>query len=379
MALPAVHLRRRSRQRLGLAIALAAAAALAGCSAAAPPPLPSGPPYVVIAGHLANPRGLFIEKGTSSLYFTEAGFGGGSPKAGVKDGTGQNGRLSVVDVAGDRPRTVRPLATNLWSDVRPESGFSLSFGPAGLTAHGGRVSVAMEAKTGGPHPQEGRLLEVSPSGVRAVADIATASVDWESTRADLNSQFPDTNPYDVTEYRADGVSTLYVIDAAANTVSRVGARGRLDVIAYLPDTATADAIPTCLAQGPDGALYVTTLAFLDGAKAAKVYRIDPKAHRPVLHAADVWASGLTALNGCAFSPDGTALYVSEFQTALDSSQAAVVRLPFAHPNSGRTSLGRSFLQAAGGVAVDRDGRVYVANRTNQDPGKPSGQVLRLRG
>jgi hypothetical protein len=33
---------------------------------------------------------------------------------------------------------------------------------------------------------------------------------------------------------------------------------------------------------------------------------------------------------------------------------------------------------AGGVAVDRDGRVPVANFTNQGAGAPIGQVLRLK-
>jgi hypothetical protein len=237
----------------------------------------------------------------------------------------------------------------------------------------------------GPQPQEGRLLRVSPHGIRAVADVATASLKWESTRLSLNSQFPDTNPYGVTVYRNHHRSTLYVIDAGANTVSRVGPHGHLKVIAYLPNTPKADAIPTCIAQGPDKALYVTTLALVDGPGAAKIYRIDPRHHTSVFKAAKVWATGLTALNGCAFGPGGKYFYASEL-VATETLKgaptglppAAVVKIPFAHPNSGRTYLGLSFLHFPGGVAVDRHGHVYVANFTVQGPGKPIGQVLRLR-
>jgi sugar lactone lactonase YvrE len=189
----------------------------------------------------------------------------------------------------------------------------------------------------------------------------------------------------VTVYRHHGRSTLYVIDAGANTVSRVGRHGHLTVVSYLPNTPKADAIPTCIAQGPDGALYVTTLALVDGPGAAKIYRIDPSKHRSVFHSAKVWATGLTAMNGCAFSPGGKYFYVSELlatETLKGAPQglppAAVVKIPFAHPNSGRTYLGLSFLHFAGGVAVDRDGHVYVANFTAQGPGAPLGQVLRLK-
>jgi hypothetical protein len=344
--------------------------------------------YVVVADHLANPRGLFIPTGSESLYFTESGFGGGNAKAGVQLGTGQNGRVSVVEDADDARPAVHRIASHLWSKTFSEQGQLSTGGPAGLTRRGGTLYVAMSEvfHTGrGPQPQEGRLLTVSPGGVHAVADLASASLKWESTHLGLNSQFPDTNPYGVTVYRHRGTSTLYVLDAGANTVSRVGRHGQVTVVTYLPNTRKADAVPTCMAQGPDGALYVTTLALADGPGAAKIYRIDPTKHRPVLRSAKVWATGLTAMNGCAFGPGGTYLYVSEFlatETLKGAPKglppAAVVKIPFAHPSSGRSYLGLSFLHFAGGVAVDREGHVYVANFTNQGTGAPIGQVLQLR-
>jgi hypothetical protein len=376
--------RRARLVRLGIAAAVGAG----GLLAAPAPASATTSPYVVVADHLANPRGLFIPKGSETLYFSEAGFGGGNARVGIRAGTGQTGRVSVVPDADDHHPRVHRLASHLWSGAREEEGLVATLGPAGLTKKGRSLYVVISEafqKGLGPQPQEGRLLKITRSGIHAVADIATASIKWESTRLGLNDQFPDTNPYGVTVYRHHGRSTLYVIDAGANTVSRVGRHGHLTVVSYLPNTPKADAIPTCIAQGPDGALYVTTLALVDGPGAAKIYRIDPSKHRSVFHSAKVWATGLTAMNGCAFSPGGKYFYVSELvatETLKGAPQglppAAVVKIPFAHPNSGRTYLGLSFLHFAGGVAVDRDGHVYVANFTAQGPGAPLGQVLRLK-
>jgi DNA-binding beta-propeller fold protein YncE len=323
--------------RLGLATALGAGALLAAPSMASATPAQ----YVVVADHLANPRGLFIAKGSEDLYFSQSGYGGGNAKVGVQLGTGQNGSVSVAWDADSTHPGVQRIASHLWSATLKDEGQVATLGAAGLTKKHGQVYVAMSEafqKDIGPQPQEGRLLKVSRSGVHAVADIATASLKWEATRLGLNTQFPDTNPYGVTVFRHGSSSTL----------------------------------------------YVTTLALVDGPGAARIFRIDPTQHHSVFTAAKVWATGLTAMNGCAFSPDGKYFYVSELlatETLKGAPKglppAAVVKVPFAHPNSGRTYLGLSFLHFAGGVAVDRDGHVYVANFTNQPAGAPIGQVLRL--
>ena len=55
----------------------------------------------------------------------------------------------------------------------------------------------------------------------------------------------------------------YVADAGANTLNFVAANGRISILAYFPDNAIRDSTPTCIAPGPDGALYVGTLALVD--------------------------------------------------------------------------------------------------------------------
>jgi hypothetical protein len=97
---------------------------------------------------------------------------------------------------------------------------------------------------------------------------------WTSKRVNLAPQdFPDANPNNVL--RADG--RTYVVDSGANTLTQVLSHGRTRVRAFFPVAHyPPDAVPTCVAQGPDGALYVTEL--LGGSYApghARVWRISP--------------------------------------------------------------------------------------------------------
>jgi hypothetical protein len=54
-------------------------------------------------------------------------------------------------------------------------------------------------------------------------------------------------------------------EAGANTISRIKADGTPKVISYVPNEtsgALRDATPTCITEGPDGALYIGTLDLL---------------------------------------------------------------------------------------------------------------------
>lgn len=356
---------------------------------------PRTPPhavFTVVADHLANPRGLSFAPETlfddtaEVLYVAEAGFGGGTPTAGVQVGTGQTGSMAAVKGADTAHPHTTVVSSNLWSQTtNGDHGFE-TVGPAGISARSDNaiyVVMSENYATGlGPQPQQGRLLRLNNYGrIRSVADIATASLKWESVPANaaLNPQFPDTNPYGVTTFGRE----IFVVDAAANTVNEVSPNGTVRVLAYIPNTPKSDAVPTCVTRGPDGALYVGTLAIAEGPGGAKVYRINPETTAPVTQAATVWAEGLSTINGCAFSPDGKYFYASEF-LALETLTgpptgplpSAVVKIPFNHPTT-HDYLGLGVLHFAGGVAVDTEGSVYVSNWSNQGPGAPIGQVLRF--
>ena len=113
--------------------------------------------------------------------------------------------------------------------------------------------------------------------------------------------------------------------------------GRISILAYFPDNAIRDSTPTCIATGPDGALYVGTLALLDSivlGPSAIVYRVDPSAANPndfntVLSLAQPWATGLYPINGCAFGSDGT-FYASQLFTRWPP--------PFAEGDVGENSV-----------------------------------------
>ena len=103
-------------------------------------------------------------------------------------------------------------------------------------------------------------------------------------------QFPDANPYAVLA-TGDG---FYVVDAAFNTVDWVTNGGKVRIVAFIPNPPVSDAVPTCVAKGRDGALYVGQLTGGGNARgAASIWRVEP-------WDGDVnkWATGLTAITGC---------------------------------------------------------------------------------
>ena len=358
--------------------ALAAACLLA--TATAGTTVASGPSFTVVADGFHSPRGLaFGPSGT--LYVAEAGLGDGSGL-----GFGLTGRVSAVLGATGDHATVATVRDGL-----PSAGDTEGIvGPAGISTNGnGNIDVIIslsQQQTGLPSPLVGRLLKLTPSGQgRVLADVGDFNFAWSAAHQTLAPRdFPDSNPYGVLSV-AGGE---YVADAGTNTLDWVAASGKITVLAYFPNNALADATPTCIAQGPDGALYVGTLAFVDSLgsildsalpapkPAAIVYRVDPAAADPsslssVLSLATPFATGLWPITGCA--ADGTNLYVSEFlgvgQTGPFSD---VVAVPFADPAS-QTSLTGGQLALPGGVAVGPDGKVYVSNMSTS----ADGQVVRI--
>ena len=156
-------------------------------------------------------------------------------------------------------------------------------------------------------------------------------------------------------------------DAASNTLDEVNENGSVRIIAYVPNpelpfgpggalVPISDSVPTCVAQGPDGYLYVGTLAF--GAYFAsgnhpqsKIYRIDPNLSNIFLTEADVWAAGFNPITGCGFGAD--AFYVTEFFTGGFGTPGDLIRLEINSNGSAgtRTAMGVGALIAPNGFAA----------------------------
>jgi len=223
----------------------------------------------------------------------------------------------------------------------------------------------------------GSLIRVGKDGATStLANVGAADFDWTAANPDPKEPLPDSNPYGVLAIPGH----IYVANAGANTLDEVLADGSVRQIAYFPDEIIRDAIPTCVAQGPDGFLYVGTLALVDSfviGPSAKVWRLDPSqadlAH-PENSPKTLWASGLWPINGCTFGPDGN-FYASQLFTVdfFADPHGDVVEIPFADPGTHNFLTGGA-LTYAGGVAVAPNGDVFVADGTFA---VPNGRILRI--
>jgi hypothetical protein len=225
----------------------------------------------------------------------------------------------------------------------------------------------------------GALLNVTSGKISVVANPGNADYLWSGQHVSLGPphDFPDGSPYALTAKRDGG---FYLVDAAANTLDSVDRRGNVHVLAFIPNTpAGSRAVPTCLAQGPDGAVYIGQLTgFGNSGTAANVYR-----YVPWTGGLTVWQSGFSAINGCGFGANGD-FYVTELDTTGYPPAAppagAVIQIS---RNGTRTVLGDGELFAPAGFLAGRDGSIYVASNCLIWPpgvaGSPTstGQIVKI--
>ena len=376
-------MRRKSRVRIAvLTLLLAIGLIIPGATASA------DTPYTVVADGLHSPRGLAFGPG-NILYVAQAG-----------DSLGNNGSIIQIRNSQSQNPKVRTVVDGLPTTAGEGPGEYIGVGGISVLGNGTNSSlygIVGEAPQNTGDNSFGWLFDVSNKGTSTnVANVGSFNYGWTQVNDLVPGQFPDANPYDVLAVPGH----VYVVDAGANTLDEVMPDGSVEVLAFFSNTAISDAIPTCVTQGPDGALYVGTLALVDSVvfgPSAKVYRVDPsqaKLADPTSTPMTVWADGLFPINGCTFGPDGN-FYASElftnptvvagppseatigaaFGAIFSNPQGDVVEIPFDSPVT-RTFLTGGTLNAAGGVAVAPNGDVFVADGTAYvAPG--GGRVLRL--
>jgi len=328
----------------------------------------------VVADHLNNPRGLDLRHG--ALYVAEAGRGGDTCIGDTPEEQTCVGLTSAITRVrhGHQRRIVRGLL----SAAGPDGTFAVGVDDVSVARRGGglfMIATAAGCPDQVPPGLPAEVLRQNGKLLRGPAKRVVADITAFECANDPDRQGPESDPYSV--YAASNRHQV-VADAAGDSILDVR-NGQVSLLAVIPSSPDgSDQVPTSVTRGPDGAWYVGTLAEGAGNGGANVWRIVP-GHDP-----EVYIGGLTAVVDIAFGPDGS-LYASEFttDTATFSPVGAVVRV---RPNGHRSVLGTDVLHYPGGVAVDRHGKVYVANWSilpatgSADPAIPAdarGQVLRL--
>jgi hypothetical protein len=384
-------------------------------AASAASPRDTAPAVRVVATGLNSPKHLTF--GHGGLYIAESGTGGpvgtncvagvgttGAPTTFCEGPTGSVARLTRFGV--------KTVLSGLPSVTEEDNQETLGASDVAFVRSGRRghrrlavlfqdLLVSADGTSGTPAPASttfGRLVLAKPFGSQPgltlanLAAFASANPQDAATLGGLGETTFDSDPYDVTPYRGG----YAIADAAANAVLWLSPSGQLSLIARFPTTPEsvpagvlgptaltidAQAVPTSIAVGRDGALYVGTLRGVPSLPGtADVYRVVP-GQAPVAA-----VTGLSAVTDVAFDHRGR-LLVLEYNTggllAPDSTPGALLRVQFRGGGTPVvTTLPVSGLFSPTGLAVSprRGGAVYVANHgTSPGTATPSGEVLKITG
>jgi glucose/arabinose dehydrogenase len=391
--------------------ALAVAAAMVPALPAGASPTATGTTggaVTVVADGLFSPRGITVG-GNGEIHIAEAGVGGpnavqahpGTPRevtlcvgrtgavATLTHGRLQRSVTGLVSYAGAAPdgscdaAAIGDFAAGPQDVVAGHGVFDIVIGLGTEASNRDRVAEGAAEAAG-----LGTLKRVfRGGGERTVADLAAYEGEADPDRQGLGS-----NPASLVVRRD---RTTVVADAQANTLLQVDRRGRVSTIAVLPTRdepmpevscglppsfppvgtpMPTKAVPSSVVLGPDGAYYIGRQTGFPGTPgASSVVRVDPRTG-----AVSDYATGFNGIGDIAFGPDG-ALYV------LETARHGLIEARLCGRLEGRLSrvaggVTREIpvpgLIAPGGVAVARDGTVYVTNRSNERGGV--GQVLRVR-
>lgn len=369
-------------RRLGLALA-----AVVGLSLALAGPMEAhGPSVKVIAKHLNNPRGVAVTR-DGRVLVAAAGLGG-------PGGYGLSGKIAAI--SGSHVRTIRG---RLPSAMSPEGDITGVVNVA--VGRDGRIVALFGAGPQNVNPMFNTLVKIRGHRTPAVlADIqAYQNTDPDPTDIDQPPNPTDSNPYGIA---AISHGRTLVTDAAGNDLLLIHRGGTIETVARFPNelittdslppsfgvppglTLPAEAVPTSVAVGPDGYWYVGELkGFPFQAGTSRIWRIAPWARNVTCDPTatsgpcTLWMDGFTSIVGLAWGRNH-ALYVSEIvKTGVAGLFAGTdtvgALLKVKHGIVTELVPGR--LTAPGGVAVGRNGAIYIANNSVSIGG---GEVLRIK-
>ena len=236
---------------------------------------------------------------------------------------------AITRITGGRKRVV----TGLWSGAHPDG--SQAQGPADVVARGRSFHVLLQNSAITPQGANylgpdgavaGDLIETPPGRADPAVLVNLAAFEAKENPdrgagpgAKLGSAPIDSNPYAFVPYRGG----FAIADAGGNDLLWLSPKGKVSVLAVFPVRRAAltpalakqtgnpklrsilyQSVPSSLAVGPDGALYVGELTgwpFVRGA--ARVWRVVPGREKTV------FATGFTNISDLEF--DGKDLLVLE--------------------------------------------------------------------
>jgi sugar lactone lactonase YvrE len=341
-------------------LVISVVAAATAPSVTATPAVPGSATIRIVADHVDNPRGLFIDA-HGTLWAAAAGRGGRTCSR--TEGLvcyGRTGR--VLRIAGGHVHTFASGLASIHDGLGITGADDVAVAPNG-SVFTAMITDDLELPAGANRRrlgnQLGKLLRFDTRGHPHV----------QANLLSVTHALDVGHPYGVLALPGRELVT----DSEFNRVLEVrGHRAR--VLQKFPHGVNgADSVPTSLAVGPDGAVYVGELSgFAAGVDHARIWRMLPGQR------AAVFATGFSAITGTAFGPDGS-LYVCEFSRdfADDDLHGDVVRLA---PDGTRTRYGLGQLFHPGGIAVAHDGTIYVSNWSTlagQHRGPHHGQIVAL--
>ena len=326
---------------------------------------PSFPPpsanVTVFAEGLDNPRGL--EFGPDGLLYVAEGGQGGTrstegeceqvvPPVGPYTG-GDTARISALDADGQRTTVAEGLPS---TQLSPALG-SLVAGVADLAFVDDALYYLLAAggcSHGNPDVPNG-IFRVNEDGTTELVADLSAFVMANPTAVQNPGDFePDESAYGLELFNDE----LYVTESNHGALDAVDpATGEVHRVMDMTET-EGHLVPTAMAVGPDGNLYVSNLTtFPITAGTAQVFAVTPDGEL------GVHAEGVTAVLGLAFDDEGQ-LYVLETSGPGSGMEAPIV------PATGRvvrlTEDGELEVVATGlvfptGMVFGTDGTLYVSN------------------
>ena len=323
----------------------------------------------VLAEGLSSPKGL-ATTGTGDPVVAQGAFGPPGPVLVFP----QSGRDKGAAIPVTDPVNLTDVA------ISPTDGTGWGIGPGELPDHAYLYH------------------QLADGTIETVLDI-TAYQATDPDPVDQEGVAEESNPFGLT---VDQLGNALIADAAGNDLIKVTPSGDATTVArfdleavetdhlppefgVFPPEITAEAVPTTVTIGPDGAIYVGELkGFPFRPGTSNVWRIDPNATGVLCsvntpsQGCSVYRSGFTGIQDIAFGPDKK-LYVLElaeggvlaFEGGFETGEfpPAVLLKTSSH---GRTELAAGQLSEPGGIAFGRGGKLYATDGTFSD-----GRLLRI--